>query len=72
MTRTRKIISIDEKIAKGKENFQKAKNKYDAAAKELEDLQAKPRKIHRNELIHAVLKSRESYADIMAFLVSTF
>ena len=47
MTRTRKTISIEEKIAKAKENFEKAKNRYDAAAKELEDLQAKQRAIHR-------------------------
>ena len=54
MARTRKTISIDEKIAQAKENFEKAKAKYDNAAKELEDLQEKQRSIQRNELIKAV------------------
>lgn len=71
MARPRKTISIEEKIAKAKENFEKAKTRYDAA-KELEDLQAKQRAIHRNELIQAVEKSGKSYAEIMAFLESTF
>jgi seryl-tRNA synthetase len=71
MTGTRKTISIEEKITKAKENFEKAKAKYDTAAKELEDLQAKQRSIQRNELIKAVEKSGKSYAEIMAFLEST-
>ena len=37
MGRMRKTISIDEKIDKAKENFEKAKIRYDAAAKELEE-----------------------------------
>ena len=71
MARTRKTISIDEKIAQAKENFEKAKAKYDNAAKELEDLQEKQRSIQRNELIKAVEKSGKTYAEIMAFLEST-
>ena len=38
MARTRKTISIDEKIANAKENFEKTKTRYDTAAKELEEL----------------------------------
>jgi len=72
MARTRKTISIDEKIANAKENFEKAKTRYDTAAKELEELQAKQRAIHRNELIQAVEKSGKSYAEIMAFLESSY
>jgi seryl-tRNA synthetase len=70
MTNTRKMISIDEKIAKAKGNFDKAKTRCDTAAKELEDLQAKQSAIKRNELIQAVEKSGKSYAEIMAFLES--
>ncbi len=33
-----KMISIDEKIAKAKETFEKAKIRHDRTAKELEDL----------------------------------
>lgn len=71
MTRTRKTISIDEKIKNAKENFEKAKIKYDAAAKELEDLMAKQKAIQRNELVKAVERSGKSYAEIMAFLESS-
>jgi len=71
MARTSKTISIEEKITKAKGNFEKAKTRYDAAAKELEDLQAKLRSIQRNELIKSVEKSGKSYAEIMAFLEST-
>lgn len=44
MARTRHTISIDEKIEKAQQNFEKARIKYDAAAKELEDLMAKKRR----------------------------
>lgn len=71
MARTRKTISIDEKIALAKGNFEKAKARYDTAAKELEDLQAKQWSIQRNELIKAVEKSGKTYAEMMAFLEST-
>lgn len=70
MARTRKTISIDEKIENAKENFEKAKTRYDDAAKELEDLMAKQKAIQKNELIKAVEKSGKIYAEIMAFLES--
>jgi hypothetical protein len=70
MARTRKTISIDEKIAQAKEIFEKAKARYDTAAKDLEELQAKQRSIKRNELIKAVEKSGKTYAEILAFLES--
>lgn len=71
MARMRKTISIEEKIDQAKRNFEKAKAGYDAAAKELEDLQAKQRSIQRNELIKAVEKSGKTYAEILAFLERT-
>lgn len=71
MARTRNTISIDEKIIIAKENFEKAKAKYDAAAKQLEELQEKQRAIQRNEMIKAIEKSGKSYAEIMAFLESS-
>ncbi len=70
MARTRKTISIDEKIAQAKEIFEKAKARYDTAAKVLEEFQAKQRSIQRNELIKAVEKSGKTYAEILAFLES--
>ncbi len=71
MARTRKTISIDEKIEKAKETFERAKTKYDIAAKELEELQEKKRAIQRNELIKAVEKSGKSYVEVIAFLESS-
>ncbi len=70
MARTRKTISIEEKIAKAKENYEKAKIKYDNAARELENLQEKKRMIQKDELIQAVEKSGKTYAEIIAFLAS--
>lgn len=70
MTCTTKTRSIDEKIAQAKTNFEKVKLRYDAAAKVLEDLQAKQRSMQRNELIKAVEKSGKTYAEILAFLES--
>jgi len=40
MTHTRKTISIEDKIAKAKESFEKAKSRYDAAAKEFEEAES--------------------------------
>lgn len=71
MARMRKTITIEAKIAKAKENYEKAKLKYDTAAKELEDLQAKQRSIQRNQLVKAVENSGKTYAEIMAFLESS-
>jgi len=45
--------------------------KYDAAAKELEELQTKQKALQRNELIKAVEKSDKTYAEIIAFLEGT-
>ena len=71
MARTRKTISIEEKIDQAKESFERAKTRYDAAAKELQELMAKQKAIQRNELIKAVERSGKSYAEIKAVLEST-
>lgn len=68
MARTTNTVSIESKIIKAKENYEKAKMKYDAAAKELEDLQTKQKALQLNELIKAVEKSDKTYAEIIAFL----
>jgi flagellar biosynthesis chaperone FliJ len=61
-------ISIDEKIEKAQLNFEKAKAKYDAAAKELKDLMAKKEAIEKEKLVNAIIKSNKSYEEIMRFL----
>lgn len=64
----RMTISIDEKIEKAQLNFEKAKAKYDAAAKELKDLMAKKEAIEKEKLVNAIIKSNKSYEEIMRFL----
>jgi Skp family chaperone for outer membrane proteins len=62
------MISIDVKIEKARLNFEKATARYDAAAKDLQDLMAKKEAIRKDELIKAISKSSRSYDEIMAFL----
>jgi hypothetical protein len=64
------MVSIDEKIEKAQLNFEKAKVKYDAAAKELQDLMVKKEAIRKDELIKAIARSGKSYDEILAFIES--
>ena len=68
--RMKKMISIDEKIEKAQTNFEKAKMKYDAAAKDLQDLMAKKDAIRKDELIKAISRSGKTYDEILAFIES--
>ena len=68
--RMKKMISIDEKIEKARLDFEKAKVKYDAAAKDLQDLMAKKDAIRKDELIKAIARSGKSYDEILAFIES--
>ena len=68
MARTRRTISIEEKIAKAQEAVDNAKAKYDAAVDDLKKLQAKKQDMQKEELMQAVLGSDKSYDEIMAFL----
>lgn len=68
MARTRRTITIDEKIAKAQENVDKAKAKYDAAMAELDALMDKKDEMKRDQLIQAIENSSKSYDDILNFL----
>lgn len=68
MVRTRNTISIDEKIEKAQQNFEKARINYDAAAKELEDLMAKKKAMQNEELLRLFTKSGKSFEEIKTFL----
>jgi len=68
MARTMNTISIDQKIEKAKQNFEKISMKYDAAAKDLKDLMAKKEAIQKDELVKAISRSDKSYDEIMMFL----
>lgn len=68
MARTRKTITLEEKIEKAQENVEKTKARYDAAAKELRELLEKKDAQKKQELLKAVENSSRSYDEIMAFL----
>ena len=68
MARTRRNISIDEKIEQQKQVVFQAKDKYEAALAELDRLQKKRDEARNKELMAAISNSNRSYEDIMAFL----
>ena len=68
MARTRKTISLDEKIEKAQEAVEKTKARYDAAVKELRDLLEKKDAQRKQELLKAVENSPRSLDEIMTFL----
>ena len=68
MARTRRTVSVEEKIAAAQEQVVKAKARYDKAAKELELLLAKRDAMRRDELWDAVVASGKSYDDILAMV----
>ena len=69
MARTRRTITLDEKIEKAKAAVFQAKDKYDAAVEELNKLQKKKLELQKQELLKAIEESAKSYEEIMAFLV---
>lgn len=70
MARTRRTVSIDEKIAEAQEQVVKAKARYDKAAAELRRLIEKRDAMRRDELWEAVVSSGKSYDDILAMVRS--
>ena len=70
MARTRRTVSIDEKIAAAQEQVVKAKARYDKAASELRRLIEKRDAMRRDELWDAVVASGKSYEDILAMVRS--
>lgn len=68
MARTRRTISLDEKIEKAQAAVFQAKDKYDAAVEELNKLQKKKRELQKQELLKAIEESTKSYDEIMVFL----
>ena len=69
MARTRRTISLDEKIEKAQAAVFQAKDRYDAAVEELNKLQKKKIELQKQELLKAIEESAKSYEEIMAFLV---
>ena len=68
MARTRRTISLDETIEKAQAAVFRAKDKYDAAVEELDELLKKKREVQQQELLKAIEQSPRSYEEIMTFL----
>ena len=68
MARTRRTITLDEKIEKAQQAVFQAKDKYDAAMEELNKLQKKKQELQRQELLRVIEESPRSYDEIIKFL----
>jgi len=68
MARTRRKISIDEKIGTAQEKVFRLKEQYDAAVSELNQLLKKKEELKKAELIEALEASKKSYDEILTFL----
>ena len=68
MPRTRKTISIDDKINEQKQVVSRAKAKYESALAELNDLMNKRDEIRNKQLLEAIASSERSFEEIMDFI----
>ena len=68
MARTKTIASIDSEIARAQDALVKAKAKYDAIAKNLEELMERKKEHQARAIMKAFIKSGKSYKEIMNFL----
>ncbi len=68
MARTRRTITLDEKIEKAQEAVFHAKDRYDAAVEELNKLLQKKQELQRQELLKAIEASSRSFDEIIKFL----
>ncbi len=61
MARTRRTITLDEKIEKAQQAVFQAKDKYDAAMEELNKLQKKKQELQKQELLKAIEASLKRF-----------
>ena len=67
----RRKITLDEKIEKQKQIVFKAKEHYDAAVAELNELNKRRDELRKKELLEAISSSKRSYEEILRFLQTT-
>ena len=65
MARTRRTISLEEKIEKAQNAVYLAKDKYDAAVEELNQLLKKKREMQRKDIQKALETSTRTYDEII-------
>lgn len=68
MPRTRKTISIDDKINEQKQVVSRAKAKYESALAKLSDLMKKRDEIRNKQLLEAIASSNRSFEEILEFI----
>lgn len=70
MARTRRTISIDEKIAEQKQIVSRAKAKYESALEVLNDLLKKRDEQRTKQIMEAITSSEHTYDEILEFIKS--
>ena len=68
MPRTRKTISIDDKINEQNQVVSRAKARYESALAELNDLMKKRDEIRNKLLLEAIASSDRSFEEILKFI----
>lgn len=70
MARTRRTISIDEKIAEQKQIVSRTKAKYESALEVLNDLMKKRDEQRTKQIMEAIASSEHTYDEILEFIKS--
>lgn len=70
MARTRRIVSIDEKIAEQKQIVSRAKAKYESTLEVLNDLMKKRDEQRAKAILEAIASSEHTYDEILDFIKS--
>ena len=68
MARTRRTITLNEKIEKAQAAVFQAKDKYDAAMEEFNALQKKKKDLESKELLKLFEESPKTFEEVRAFL----
>lgn len=68
MAKTRRTITLDEKIEKAQDAVFRAKDKYDSAVAELNKLLQKKKELDNQELIKAFEGSSKTLDEVIAFM----
>ena len=68
MPRTKKIKTIEERIGEAREEVFRAKDRYDAAVKKLNELLEKKREMEGKELLEAFAQTKKPLSMISEFM----
>ena len=68
MPRTKKIKTIEERIGEAREEVFRAKDRYDAAVKKLNELLEKKREMEGKELLEAFAQTKKPLSMILEFM----